>query len=54
MCKQLKVHALRGDYTIVETDDKVLANIPQILLPDGVREGDVIELRIRWNIPAEE
>lgn len=49
----IRVRALRGDFTLVETEDNVLLNVSQLLLPDCVREGDVVELQIKRNATAE-
>lgn len=45
MILKVIIDRFEGDYAIVETDDKVMINLPKSLIP-GAREGDVISIII--------
>lgn len=38
------IDRFEGDFAVVELENKTLANMPKILLPSSVQEGDVIEI----------
>ncbi|WFD08721.1 DUF3006 domain-containing protein [Tepidibacter hydrothermalis] len=40
------IDRFEGDYTVVELDNKTIAEIPKILIPKDAKEGDVLEIRV--------
>lgn len=42
------IDRFEGDWAVVEFD-RLTFNIPKVLLPEGAREGDVIEITISVN-----
>ena len=40
------IDRFEGDYALVELEDKTIVDMPKILVPNGAREGDVIEIRL--------
>ncbi|MDR7869748.1 MAG: DUF3006 domain-containing protein [Tissierellaceae bacterium] len=40
------IDRFEGDFAVVELDDKGLINMPIELVPEGAKEGDVIEIQI--------
>lgn len=40
------IDRIEGDFAIVELKDKDFANLPVKLLPDGAKEGSVIEISL--------
>lgn len=40
------VDRFEGGFAVVQLSDKTTANMPKSLLPDGAREGDVLEITI--------
>jgi hypothetical protein len=45
------IDRFEGDWAILEVD-RVTFNIPKVLLPEGAREGDVVEIDISINEKA--
>lgn len=39
------IDRFEGDYAVVETEDKIMVNLPKLLIP-GAKEGDVISISI--------
>ena len=39
------IDRFEGDYAVVETEDKIMVNLPKSLIP-GAKEGDVISISI--------
>jgi hypothetical protein len=40
------IDRFEGEYAVVELPNRVMINIPKVVLPDEAVEGDIIEIRI--------
>jgi len=40
------IDRFEGDWAIIETENHRMFNLPRILLPSGVKEGDVISIQV--------
>ena len=40
------IDRFEGDWAIIETENRHMFNLPRILLPSGVKEGDVISIQV--------
>ena len=40
------IDRFEGDFAIVELENKEFINMPKKLVPNGAKEGDVLEIRI--------
>jgi hypothetical protein len=45
------IDRFEGDWAVIELD-RLTFNIPKVLLPEGAREGDVIEIKVSVNKKA--
>ena len=43
------IDRFEGDYVVVELEDKIFANIPRIVLPPNIKEGDELIITIDKN-----
>lgn len=44
--RRLTVDRFEGEWAVVETDGGRVVDVPLWILPEGVREGDVVVLRV--------
>lgn len=38
------IDRFEGDFAVVELENKAMANLPKVLVPDDAKEGDIIEI----------
>lgn len=43
---RLIIERFEGNFAVVELDNKETVNMPKILLPEGAKEGDIIDIEI--------
>ena len=43
---RVTIDRFEGDFAVVETEGEIFANLPMALVPDGAREGSVIEITL--------
>jgi hypothetical protein len=40
------IDRFEGDFAVVETEDKKMINLPQLLVPHGAKEGSVLSIEL--------
>lgn len=48
----LIIDRFEGDWAIIETENRHMFNLPRILLPHGIKEGDVINIQVGVDLVA--
>lgn len=48
----LIIDRFEGDWAIIETENCLMFNLPRILLPPGIKEGDVISVQVGIDFEA--
>lgn len=43
------IDRFEGDYAVVELNNKEMADLPKTLLPEGSKEGDILNITIDQN-----
>ncbi len=43
---RVTIDRFEGDFAVVEAEGEIFANLPIALVPDGAREGSVIEITL--------
>lgn len=43
---KVTIDRFEGEYAVIELESGGTADMPRILIPDGAKEGDVIEIRL--------
>lgn len=46
------IDRFEGDWAIIETESRRMFNLPCILLPPGIKEGDVISIQVGIDFEA--
>ncbi|HBW33883.1 MAG TPA: DUF3006 domain-containing protein [Desulfosporosinus sp.] len=54
-CKEVSmliIDRFEGDWAIIETENRDTFNLPRIVLPPGIKEGDVISIHVGIDVVA--
>ena len=43
---KVTIDRFEGEFAVIELDGGISADMPRILIPDGAKEGDVLEIRL--------
>lgn len=50
---RVTIDRFEGNFAVVELDNRETVNMPKVLVPEGAKEGDIIEITINEAITRE-